>query len=597
MFQMENNLDNMDTRSRSSGHSLMYSGDCGGPPALVSTPSEGSEVCTHTICDNMSEIGVCDVSTQCNFSTFSPVLCKDLVPSLSDYQIEREFLYLNFKNDNYTITEKRDLIDHKLSVDIDNSILQSKEIIKRFSCTLLEAEACLTKVGTDMNIAQDILCDLKTLKEVPPTDIVSTNNCIVGEPVSFLNCTVEDISVDDVINSLNFDKIGNRYVAYFGSIPYEYSGKSHSPCKYPDISFFDKMFKTISATNKHFTRENFTCVATLYPDGHSMIPFHSDSESSIKSDSEIYCVSIGADRSLLVASTADPKTEIGYNLKHGTVYTMTAASQFEWKHSVPAAPHITKPRVSFTFRELEDKLRDIDTEPHLPSVKNPLNAGFGTTDNSPQATVVPPVHRPPIINSNKAKVLFLTDSILKTFNDKSFGPDFVCNKRPLYKITDIDNYADEFASHNYVFISAGINDLSRYGYTAEHLTYVMRNKIKNLCSAFPETIFIFRALIPTKHTWLNVAVDTFNVNMFSDSVKTFNFNFFDTYTINRNPNLLDGKDRNGIHLSHSIIQYLSSQITLHITHLWNHYSHTREVWPLRPFYREILHRERVYGCW
>ena len=107
MFQMENNLDNMDTRSRSSGHSFIHSGDCGGPPALVSTPSTGSEVCTHTICDNTSEIGVCDVSTQCNFSTFSPVLCKDLVPSLTDYQIEREFLYLNLKNNNYSITEKK----------------------------------------------------------------------------------------------------------------------------------------------------------------------------------------------------------------------------------------------------------------------------------------------------------------------------------------------------------------------------------------------------------------------------------------------------------------------------------------------------------
>ncbi len=65
--------------------------------------------------------------------------------------------------------------------------------------------------------------------------------------------------------------------------------------------------------------------------------------------------------------------------------------------------------------------------------------GHGASVAGGCATVVPPVHRPPTINTKKAKVLFLTDSILKTFPENSFGPDFVCNKRPLYKITDLDN--------------------------------------------------------------------------------------------------------------------------------------------------------------
>ena len=166
----------------------------------------------------------------------------------------------------------------------------------------------------------------------------------------------------------------------------------------------------------------------------------------------------------------------------------------------------------------------------------------------------------------------------------------------MYKLTDLYNHVHEFGFYDYVFISSGINDLSRYNYTAEHLSFVMRNTFKDLCLSFPETMFIFKSLTPTNIPWVNIAVDKFNLNMFSTSIGLFNFNFFDTYFVHKNINLLD-KSGNGIHISQPIIHHLSSQIVTHIIHCIHRYTDTRDSWPLRPAYRDILYRRRMGGPW
>ena len=182
-----------------------------------------------------------------------------------------------------------------------------------------------------------------------------------------------------------------------------------------------------------------------------------------------------------------------------------------------------------------------------------------------------------------------------SFPANKFGPNIKCTKLSLFKLTDIEKYSSVFSQYDIVYISAGINDISRYEYTSEHLAYVMKDKIARICSMFPNTCFILSGLLPTKHEWVNSAVHSFNYSMFVESVNIFNFNYFDTYSV-YNPVLLDSRG-NGIHISHGSQQHLSRLIITHITHLTNRYTRTRDIWPLRPFYREVLYTIRTGRCW
>ena len=125
----------------------------------------------------------------------------------------------------------------------------------------------------------------------------------------------------------------------------------------------------------------------------------------------------------------------------------------------------------------------------------------------------------------------------------------------------------------------------------------MRKTINDLCAAFPNTVFIYKALLPTNIPWLNTAITEFNLNMFQESIDSSNYNFFDCYFVNKNPKLLatNGHGANGIHISRPVGEYLSSQIICHITHLHHQYSETAEVWPIRPYFRDLLNYKRSGG--
>ena len=387
-----------------------------------------------------------------------------------------------------------------------------------------------------------------------------------------------------------------RYALYhIWNFPYAYPGKHHEPCEYPDTPVFKAMFNEIARTDKNFNKTNYTCLATLMENGDDYLGFHSDNEKSIVPDSMIYCASFGVTRDIVYASKKDPQTKHSYSLPSGSVYCMSAQSQRTWRHSIPADPRIKRPRVSFTFRMLKSP---IDTESEV--VGNAISPPFqAKSDSTVSKALIPPIHRPCVTrkSANSTHVLFLTDSILKSFPEKSFGPNIICKKLVMYKLTDIYNYIHMFGHYDYVVISSGINDLSRYNYTAGHLSYFMKTFVRDICNSFPDTVFVFRSLLPTNIHWVNAAVTRFNYNMFLESIDLYNFNYFDTYFVNQNPNLLDRSDRNGIHISRPIIHHLSSQIITHITHCINHYSDTREVWPIRPAFREVLRERRTVSHW
>ena len=90
------------------------------------------------------------------------------------------------------------------------------------------------------------------------------------------------------------------------------------------------------------------------------------------------------------------------------------------------------------------------------------------------------------------RVLFLTDSVLSTL---SSSPEYLFeaaqkhvyqeDKLSAGRVADIDNFSPEFAHSDIVIVSCGINDLSRYGKTAETLADIALQRVR-----YPNTKFI-----------------------------------------------------------------------------------------------------------
>ena len=209
-----------------------------------------------------------------------------------------------------------------------------------------------------------------------------------------------------------------------------------------------------------------------------------------------------------------------------------------------------EPRIALTFRELQPTPNTNNIEQCLPPIINPRALNVPEPSPSNQSTFVPPIHRPNrTCSNNKTRMLLLTVSILSTFPTGLVGLNLDCHKIVMYKITDFHKYVHLFDEFDYVILSAGINDISRYNFTAGHLTYVMKRMLNDICRLFPETMFVFRTLLPTEHPWLNFEVDRFNFSMLLQSKSIFNFIILDTYSVHRNPRLIDPRG-NGIHITH-----------------------------------------------
>ena len=127
------------------------------------------------------------------------------------------------------------------------------------------------------------------------------------------------------------------------------------------------------------------------------------------------------------------------------------------------------------------------------------------------------------------RVLLITDSIISGFPVNIFNDtEISCIKKvPLNKLlVNIDSFEQEFAYTDCVVISAGMNDLSRYGQTGESLGSFISGKIRYWLCKYPNTLFIFNSLIHTTRPWLNDRVNCLNRLMFDLSIELYDSNFW-----------------------------------------------------------------------
>ena len=328
----------------------------------------------------------------------------------------------------------------------------------------------------------------------------------------------------------------------------------------PVINIFKDIFDKVKREVPNFSPDNYTCLVTRYKNGQSFIPPHSDNEACIVPGSSIYTVSVGAERTL-VCTNIDSSTR-RYNLTDGCVYTMPQSSQGTWEHGIPCDQTCDQSRISFTFRRI------VPPRP-IPPIKEPKS------------------------DKNKKRVLFLTDSVHMAFPSHLLNTaDMTCIKTVEFQLSNIGKYEHEFQHSDYVVISTGVNDISRYGHTGYSLASIMCNKFKLLCTRYPETVFIFNSLLLTLYPGINNNINVLNKAMFDLSLEIYdldNFFFFDSHSLLFGVNTIAAKG-NGVHITPTATKIISQSLIKSITALVINSPTVAQSWPLRSRFKHLVSR-------
>ena len=209
-------------------------------------------------------------------------------------------------------------------------------------------------------------------------------------------------------------------------------------------------------------------------------------------------------------------------LTHGSVHCMSRASQDSWEHSIP--PALTPncgPRISLTFRRLKEA-----PKPKIPPIAPP------TASNSNQSEPTPTIETS---STRPKRLLMLSDSLHIAFPAHLFDKNsVVCIKKrlPNFCLSDLHLFEGEFQYTDFVFVSCGVNDLSRYNWNSDKLFSYFEKVIGVYRKKFPRTKFIFNSLLHTDFKWLNVEIEKFNFDVFNYTLQEgSNVWFFDSHHI------------------------------------------------------------------
>ena len=193
----------------------------------------------------------------------------------------------------------------------------------------------------------------------------------------------------------------------------------------------------------------------------------------------------------------------------------------------------------------------------------------------------------------------LSDSIHASFPARLFDKSSVtCIKKrlPNFCLSDIHLFESEFQYTDYVFISCGVNDLSRYNWNSTKLYSYFENIFGAYRKKFPRTKFIFNSVLLTDFKWLNSEINKFNNDVFNYTLQSQDCNvwFFDSHHIadcmyKQGVEVLETNSRraNGVHIAYVVTDEIRRVIVKCIDS-WSANRPCASEWPIRPEFRSLL---------
>ena len=263
-----------------------------------------------------------------------------------------------------------------------------------------------------------------------------------------------------------FTNEGDRAVIYYGPHDYKYSGKVHRAQKPPEL-----ISAITSDINKRFPDKKVnSCLVTRYLDGRQHCPPHHDDEDEIAPNSNIYTLSLGAERNMLFEiPSSSNNSEKKLLLPHNSLLIFSHLSQAVYKHSIPCDSSTTV-RFSLTFRDI-----------------SPYNAN---------STV--------ILGDSNIKHLKFGES-KDAFGKWMPGKVVKCSK-----VQDIPPPA-EIGLYKNIVVHVGINDVKYANKSSIPATVkLLEQKCNAIIDVFPSSNLYICPLLPTKDPDKNVNVFMMN---------------------------------------------------------------------------------------
>ena len=270
-------------------------------------------------------------------------------------------------------------------------------------------------------------------------------------------------------NDEEFVKVGNRDVLYFGDFSYKYGNVEHNAAPMPDVlkQVIEKIHDNFSPSEKINS-----CLITKYTDGSSVCPPHSDNEPFINPASDIFTLSMGANRNMKFNNIGKYSCAVNESilLKDNDLLVFSRLSQDFFNHSIVPDESSNECRYSFTFRCLA-----------------PYNLNYTKI----------------IGDSNTQELVF--------GNDRGKLGRWLPGS--LIKASKIANIPDPYSigpCRNAV-IHVGINDIQVTNpKSPQFLCNLLEDKLRSILSVYPKMKIFLSLLLPTKDSNLNYRVNELN---------------------------------------------------------------------------------------
>jgi alkylated DNA repair dioxygenase AlkB len=144
--------------------------------------------------------------------------------------------------------------------------------------------------------------------------------------------------------------ITKRKVAWYGDHPfaYTYSNKTKEALKWtPELLELKAIVEDKSSAKYN------SCLLNLYHNGDEGVSWHSDDEKELTKYATIASLSFGAERKF-VFKHKENGSVVNTFLEHGSLLLMKGSTQTHWLHSLPKSKKVLRPRISLTFRHMNE---------------------------------------------------------------------------------------------------------------------------------------------------------------------------------------------------------------------------------------------------
>ncbi len=141
-----------------------------------------------------------------------------------------------------------------------------------------------------------------------------------------------------------------RMIAWYAQQPFSYRYSGVTKTAYSWNADLEKIKTKVQEMAPYSYN---SCLLNLYHDGKEGMAYHSDGEKDLKENAAIAALSLGAERKFSFKHK-ESKERIDILLEHGSLLIMVGETQKHWLHRLPPTVKVHEPRISLTFRTIEN---------------------------------------------------------------------------------------------------------------------------------------------------------------------------------------------------------------------------------------------------